>query len=92
MAEAHSDYYVPESSQWPFTASLSIFLMFVGGALTLNDSGLGPAILSVGFLIFVFMLFGWFGNVISESEGGIYSEQVDVSFRMGMAWFIFSEV
>jgi len=92
MAEAQSDYYVPESSQWPFTASLSIFLMFVGGALTLNHSGMGPTVLAIGALVFVFMLFGWFGNVISESEGGIYNDQVDASFRMGMAWFIFSEV
>jgi cytochrome c oxidase subunit 3 len=38
------------------------------------------------------MLFGWFGTVIRESEGGIYNADVDTSFRMGMGWFIFSEV
>jgi cytochrome c oxidase subunit 3 len=38
------------------------------------------------------MMFGWFGNVIGESERGVYNDQVDVSFRMGMFWFIFSEV
>jgi cytochrome c oxidase subunit 3 len=38
------------------------------------------------------MLTGWFGNVISESVGGAYNSQVDMSFRMGMFWFIFSEV
>ena len=27
-----------------------------------------------------------------ESESGKYNDQVDVSFRMGMGWFIFSEV
>jgi cytochrome c oxidase subunit 3 len=35
---------------------------------------------------------GWFGEVIGESEGGRYNDQVDMSFRMGMFWFIFSEV
>ena len=92
MAEAHSDYYIPEPSQWPIIASIAIFLMFVGGATTLNGLAFGPTILGCGFLLFVFMLFGWFGTVIGESEGGVYNDQVDVSFRMGMAWFIFSEV
>ena len=91
--DAHGDYYIPDPSPWPLTASLAIFTMFVGGALTLNGTGgIGPGVLAVGFLGFVFMLFGWFGAVIRESEGGIYNDEVDVSFRMGMAWFIFSEV
>jgi cytochrome c oxidase subunit 3 len=38
------------------------------------------------------MMFGWFGTVIRESEGGMYNEQVEFSFRWGMGWFIFSEV
>jgi cytochrome c oxidase subunit 3 len=37
-------------------------------------------------------MFGWFGTVIRESEKGLYSEQMDRSFRWGMSWFIFSEV
>ena len=38
------------------------------------------------------MLVRWFGQVIGESEGGKYNRQVDVGFRWGMSWFIFSEV
>ena len=38
------------------------------------------------------MFFGWFGTVIGENQHGIYNLQVDRSFRMGMMWFIFSEV
>ena len=34
----------------------------------------------------------WFGDVIGESLQGKYNAQVDTSFRMGMMWFIFSEV
>ena len=34
----------------------------------------------------------WFRQAISESEGGLYSERIDVSFRWSMSWFIFSEV
>jgi cytochrome c oxidase subunit 3 len=38
------------------------------------------------------MLRGWFAAVISESETGQYNRKIDVSFRWGMSWFIFSEV
>jgi cytochrome c oxidase subunit III len=40
----------------------------------------------------LFMMYGWFGQVARESESGTYNKQVDRSFRMGMSWFIFSEV
>jgi cytochrome c oxidase subunit III len=40
----------------------------------------------------LFMMYGWFGEVIQESESGKYNKQVDKSFRMGMGWFILSEV
>jgi cytochrome c oxidase subunit III len=40
----------------------------------------------------LFILFKWFADVIVESLKGYYNKQVDVSFRMGMVWFIFSEV
>lgn len=45
-----------------------------------------------GGAILLIMLFGWFGTVIRESESGLYNDQVDRSFRWGMAWFIFSEI
>jgi len=45
-----------------------------------------------GAAIIVTMLFGWFGTVINESLSGSYNNQVDTSFRLGMGWFIFSEV
>jgi cytochrome c oxidase subunit 3 len=37
-------------------------------------------------------MFGWFGEVIRDSEAGRYNKQVDSSFRWSMSWFIFSEV
>jgi cytochrome c oxidase subunit III len=38
------------------------------------------------------MVAGWFTLQASESESGTYNTQVGISFRMGMMWFIFSEV
>jgi cytochrome c oxidase subunit 3 len=53
---------------------------------------LGVYVLVAGFLLLLYMLFGWFADVIAESMDGLYSAQMDRSFRQGMSWFIFSEV
>lgn len=92
MAQAQNSYYVPHGSHWPVTGSIGLFGIMMGAAIWLNGAGIGPVVLAVGFAILVVMLFGWFGTVIRESEGGIYNADVDTSFRMGMGWFIFSEV
>jgi len=63
-----------------------------GAALTMNKIELGYGLLAIGFAILIYMLFGWFGTVARESESGKYGEQVDLSFRWGMSWFIFTEV
>ena len=53
---------------------------------------LGGIILAVGMLFLLYMLAGWFSNVITESLTGKCSAQITRSFRQGMSWFIFSEV
>ncbi len=92
MSEAtHNQYYVPHLAKWPIIGSIGLFLCAIGGALYINGDA-GPWILYTGLAVLVYMMFGWFGEVIAESEGGMYNQQVDTSFRMGMIWFIFSEV
>jgi cytochrome c oxidase subunit III len=68
-----------------------LFLM-LGVAVWLNGAAPGFWIMITGAAIIIFMLTGWFGEVIKESEAGRYNGQVGMSFRMGMFWFIFSEV
>jgi cytochrome c oxidase subunit 3 len=96
MSEAAGSYYLPEPSKWPVVGSIGLFLTTGGFAYALTsgvDGNMGSmAIMYVGFAIMAYMLFGWFGQVIDESEAGKYNSQVDTSFRMGMMWFIFSEV
>jgi cytochrome c oxidase subunit 3 len=92
MTDSHSAYYLPDPSHWPITGSIALFSLFCGAAILLNGSDVGTYIMAFGFLVFVYMLFGWFGTVIGESVSGKYNQQVDVSFRWGMGWFIFSEV
>ena len=97
MAHAHSThdagkYYIPHGSKWPIVGSVSLFVTMLGVASWLNGVSIGPWILLAGLLAVVFMFFGWFGTVIGESQAGMYNDGVDKSFRMGMMWFIFSEV
>ena len=85
-------YYIPEGSKWPIVGTLSLFVTFLGGAMMFNSVDAGKYILIVGLALLTYMFAGWFADVISESIAGKYSKQVDVSFRMGMGWFILSEV
>jgi cytochrome c oxidase subunit III len=98
MAHAHTDhgssekYYVPHSSPWPVFGSVALFFTMLGASMMLNQSSSGGYVFSFGLLLVAVMFFFWFGTVIDESEGRLYNDAVDRSFRMGMMWFIFSEV
>jgi cytochrome c oxidase subunit 3 len=87
-----SRYYVPQRSYWPILGSVGLASVAVGFARLLNGGDLGPTLMVGGALLVVTMLFGWFGTVIREGLAGRYNRQVDRSFRLGMGWFIFSEV
>lgn len=95
---SHEQYYVPAQSKWPIIATLGLLISFYGVGTWFNDLSAdregsnGPLIFFIGSLFLAYMLFGWFGNVIKESRAGLYSPQMDRSFRWGMSWFIFSEV
>ena len=92
MSHAQDSYYVPHGSHWPIVGSIGLLLLMVGVSTWLNGTDAGFWIMLTGVGVMVAMLIGWFGTVIGESQGGLYNEQVDKSFRMGMFWFIFSEV
>jgi cytochrome c oxidase subunit 3 len=99
MAQSHSTdahdanvYFVPHHSRWPIFASVALFITMVGFSGWLNETTWGKTTFFVGIAGLVAILFKWFADVITESVRGYYNKQVDVSFRMGMIWFIFSEV
>ena len=92
MSDTHGAYFIPEPSRWPIVGTLSLFVSFAGAAIMLNGSGFGTFIFGLGIAALIYMFAGWFADVIGESLKGLYSEQVDISFRWGMGWFILSEV
>jgi cytochrome c oxidase subunit 3 len=84
-------YYIPHSSPWPIVGSLALFTTMLGAISYLNEWAPGVVFIP-GALLMAVMFFGWFHTVIDENQAHIYNLQVDRSFRMGMMWFIFSEV
>ena len=93
----YESYYVPSQSHWPIVGAVALFMIAFGAANYVTDlanekSGYGGYLLLAGIALVVYMLVGWFSDVINESLTGKYSHQMDHSFRQGMRWFIFSEV
>ncbi len=89
---ADNQYYVPHGTTWPIIGSVGLTTLIVGFINLLNGSTNAKYVMIVGAIILIYMLFGWFGQVIRESENNTYNAWEDSSFRLGMSWFIFSEV
>ena len=87
----HNNYYIPHGSPWPIYGSVTLFILMSGAVATLNN-WLPVWSLIPGFLMLISLFAFWFNTVIGENQRGIYNLAVDRSFRMGMMWFIFSEV
>ena len=90
-APAADTYYVPHSSPWPIFGSLSLFVLMIGVVSYLNN-WVGAWAFIPGAVLIALLFFGWFSTVIAENERGVFNLDVDRSFRMGMIWFIISEV
>jgi len=85
-------YFVPSPSRFPVQVAFGFLFIVSGAATWINGVHWGSYLLLVGVVIWLSVLYMWFRQAISESEGGLYSQRVDVSYRWSMSWFIFSEV
>ena len=85
-------YFVPAPSRHPAMAALGLFIVIFGAGQWVNGHGWGAYAVLLGFALWGFTLQQWFRQAIQESESGLYSDRIDVSFRWSMSWFIFSEV
>ena len=92
MADTHSatapDYFVPAPSTWPMVGMIAMVLAGFGAAMLVNKVPFGGWVLLAGFAVLAYMMFGWFGAVIAESESGKYRHKEDVSFRWAMGWLM----
>ncbi len=91
MSSNTGGYFVPAPTAWPFYLTIGLFLMLGGVSNYLNGHG-ASMLIWVGLAISLAFIWIWFRGVINESETGQYGQQVDMTYRWGMGWFIFSEV
>jgi cytochrome c oxidase subunit III len=96
MSTKYQTYYVPAQSAWPIIGAIGLFLIAFGAGSYVQqlktEGSWGGYMLLLGLAVIIFMVFGWFRTVIHESMAGLYSDQMDRSFKQGMSWFIFSEI
>jgi cytochrome c oxidase subunit III len=88
----NAKYFIPDPSNAMIPGSFALLSLALGATMWFNGHAAGPWLCAFGFALLIFMMVRWFAQVIGESEGGKYNKQVDVGFRWGMSWFIFSEV
>ena len=85
-------YYVPAESRHPIMAAAGLFFVILGASQWINGHDWGQYSLALGLVWWLFVLYQWFRDAAQESEGGLYSHKIDLSYRWSMSWFIFSEV
>jgi cytochrome c oxidase subunit 3 len=73
-------------------AATGLLFVILGAGQWVNGADWGKYSLLAGMVIWLTVLFQWFSQAVSESEGGQYGRKIDLSFRWSMSWFIFSEV
>jgi len=94
MSEMQSDrhYYVPPPSHYPVTINLGLFILALGVVLRINAVASGAIPILAGIAVVLYGAFGWVGKIICENESGNCHPWEDRSFRIGMAYFILSEL
>jgi cytochrome c oxidase subunit III len=85
-------YFVPEPSAYPALMAFGLFFVILGASQWINGQDWGKWSLGFGLFAWGLVLQRWFSASIGESERGLYSDRIDVSYRWSMSWFIFSEV
>jgi len=104
MAEGHvkhHDYHLVNPSPWPVIGSIGAFLMAVGLIIWMKTAGApaerllgmrGPWLFAIGTAVVLYVMYGWWRDVIKEAHSGDHTPVVRLHLRYGMIMFIASEV
>jgi cytochrome c oxidase subunit III len=85
-------YFIPQPSRHPVLVATAMLLVIFGAGQWVNGASWGKFFVFGGLAMWAVIMFQWFSQAIGESEGKLYSDRVDASYRWSMSWFIFSEV
>jgi cytochrome c oxidase subunit 3 len=87
----HHDYHLVNPSPWPFTGSLSAFVLAVGAIVWMH--GGTPWVMAIGGAGVLYTMYAWWSDVIKEANNGHdHTPVVRMHHRYGMMLFIASEV
>lgn len=84
------DYHLVEPSFYPLLGAIGALTAAFGAVMLMEG---GPFFLfAIGMLIILYVMFGWFKEVIKESQEGHHTNIVKLGLRYGTVLFIASEV
>jgi cytochrome c oxidase subunit III len=105
MAHAKNhDYHILPPSIWPLIASLGAFIMLFGAVLgmhwqdptpeatTFMEGLWGYKFAIIGLLMVLYVMYGWWAEVVHEAQTGDHTPVVGIGLRYGFIMFIMSEV
>jgi cytochrome c oxidase subunit 3 len=88
--EKNHDYHILAPSLWPLLASVAAFFMLYGAVLWMANGM--PWMFLAGFVGVLYVMFGWWADVVAESHAGDHTPVVRIGLRYGFILFIMSEV
>ncbi len=97
MAEdVKHDYHLVNPSPWPLIGSFAVLALAVGGVMYMKglfgvEAGQLWTLLP-GFLMVIWVMFGWWREVIKEGRTGDHTPVVEIGLKYGMVLFIVSEI
>ncbi|MEP5631787.1 MAG: cytochrome c oxidase subunit 3 [Tateyamaria sp.] len=95
------DYHILSPSTWPLLGALAGFTMLFGGVVWMSGGVTimfksieltGPWMFLMGFVGVLYVMFGWWSDVVAESKVGDHTPVVSIGLRYGFILFITSEV
>lgn len=97
MAEdVKHDYHLVNPSPWPLIGSIAVLVLAVGGVTYMKglfgiEQGQLWALVP-GFLMVIWVMAGWWREVVKEGRTGDHTPVVEIGLKYGMILFIVSEI
>jgi cytochrome c oxidase subunit 3 len=84
------DYHLVDPSPWPLLGGIAAFIIALGGIVLWHTDV--PWLFWAGVAAVLYVMFGWWSEVVAEAESGHHTPVVQIHHRYGMLLFIASEV
>ena len=91
-AHEHQGFHLVNPSPWPLIGGIFALVSAIGLVLFMKGAGIGPLGLAIGIAGVLFVMAGWWRDVVLEAEGGYHNPVVRHGLTIGMLLFIASEV